>query len=304
MSETKNELYLQLKDIIKIDSPTNEKLHEQTFIIQYIDKSKIKIINIESFDETILLLNNKIIDDKTIEKIYLISRDENTSYALQNNFVIGTWINIHFSGNLPVNESGVTGEIINLEEDMIEIKLYPSEEIIYIDFAYKGIPENLNISKIEITEKPDTLKKTEEKELQEEKEKEISDSSVSKDENEIIADGELLLSEQQQPDENIHQQLIDELLEANEIEIGDDLQEVEQVVEKDENKQRYGINIQKNDLLDELLSEIPTSNRTSIVMNNIHKMIERYTQLRNKFSTFDDLEMLICLKLKPLYINL
>ena len=160
MSETKNELYLQLKDIIKIDSPSNEKLHEQTFIIQYIDKSKIKIINIESFDETILLLNNKTIEDKTIEKIYLISRDENTSYALQNNFIIGTWINIHFSGNLPVNESGVTGEIINLEEDMIEIKLYPSEEIIYIDFAYKGIPENLNISKIEITEKPDTLKKT------------------------------------------------------------------------------------------------------------------------------------------------
>ena len=33
---------------------------------------------------------------------------------------------------------------------------------------------------------------------------------------------------------DIHQQLIDELLEANEIEIGDDLQEVEQVVEKDE----------------------------------------------------------------------
>ena len=31
MSETKNELYLQLKDIIKIDSPSNEKLHEQTY---------------------------------------------------------------------------------------------------------------------------------------------------------------------------------------------------------------------------------------------------------------------------------
>ena len=289
MSEIKNELYLQLNDIIKVDSPSNEKLHEQTFIIQYIDKSKIKIINIESFDETILFLNNKIIDDNTIEKIYLISRDENTSYALQNNFIIEKWINIHFSGNLPVNESGVTGEIINLEEDMIEVKLYPSEEIIYIDFAYKGIPENLNIDKIEITEKPDALKQTEEIELQEEKEKEISEESTSKDENELIADGELLLSEQQQPDEDIHQQLTDELLEANEIEIGDDLQEVEQVVEKDESEQRYGINIQKNDLLDELLSEIPTSNRTSIVMNNIHKMIERYTQLRNKFSTFDNL---------------
>ena len=141
MSETKNELYLQLKDIIKIDSPSNEKLHDQTFIILYIDNSKIKILNIESNTETTLILTNKIIEDKSIEKIYLISRDENSSYALQNNYIVDTWINIHFSGNLPVNESGVTGQIVNLEEDMIEVKLYPSEEIIYIDFAYKGIPE-------------------------------------------------------------------------------------------------------------------------------------------------------------------
>lgn len=288
MSETKNELYLQLKDIIKIDSSSNEKLHDQTFIILYIDNTKIKILNIESNTESILILNNKIIEDKSIEKIYLISRDENTSYALQNNFVVDTWINIHFSGNLPVNESGVTGQIVNLEEDMIEVKLYPSEEIIYIDFAYKGIPENLNIKKIDITEKPDELKKTEEKELKEEKEKEISEQDAS-----IIVDndfqGESILSDQQQPNEDIEQQLIDELLNANEIEIGEDLQEVEQDVEKDESEKRYGINIQKNDLLDELLSEIPTSNRTSIVMNNIHKMIDRYTQLRKKFSTFDDL---------------
>ena len=309
MSETKNELYLQLKDIIKIDSPSNEKLHEQTFVVQYIDNSKIKLLNIESFDETVLLLNNKIIEDKSIEKIYLISRDENTSYALQNKFIINTWINIHFSGNLPVNESGVTGEIINLEEDMIEVKLYPSEEIIYIDFAYKGIPENLNIEKIEITEKPDSLRKTEEKELQEEKEKEISEKPSIIDNNGLVSDGELLISEQQQPNDDIHQQLVDDLLEANEIEIGDDLQEVEQVVEKDENEQRYGINIQKNDLLDELLSEIPTSNRTSLVMNNIHKMIERYTQLRNKFSTFDDLGNAYMPKIKtaihkPLIANL
>ena len=255
-----------------------------------------------------MILTNKIIEDKSIEKIYLISRDENSSYALQNNYLVDTWINIHFSGNLPVNESGVTGQIVNLEEDMIEVKLYPSEEIIYIDFAYKGIPENLNIKKIEITEKPDELKKTEEKELKEEKEKEIAEKSTPTD---IDADfqGESMLSDQQQPNADIQQQLLDELLNANEIEIGEDLQEVEQVIEKDESEKRYAINIQKNDLLDELLSEIPTSNRTSIVMNNIHKMIDRYTQLRNKFSSFDDLGNAFMPKIKtaqykPLVNNL
>ena len=48
MSEPSNHLYLQLKDFIEIDSPSNEKFHEQKFIIQYIDKSKIKLININS----------------------------------------------------------------------------------------------------------------------------------------------------------------------------------------------------------------------------------------------------------------
>ena len=284
-TETKNKLYLQLKDIIKIDAPTNDNYHEQTFVITYIDNEKMKLINIENNDEPTLFLNNKTLEDTTIEKIYLISRDDETSYAIQNNLTVDTWINIHFSGNLPVNESGVTGEIINLEEDMIEVKLYPSQEIIYIDFAYKGIPENLNIQKIVITEKPDTLKKSQEKEIKEEKE---ITSEVTIELADNIA-GESLISDQQYPHENIHQQLIDELLNANEIEIGEDLQEIEQIVQKDESQLRYGISIQTGDLLDELLAEIPSQNRTSSVLNKIHRMIERYTQLRNKFSEFDDL---------------
>ena len=33
---------------------------------------------------------------------------------------------------------------------MMEVTLFPNKDIIYIDFGYSGIPENLNIEKIVI----------------------------------------------------------------------------------------------------------------------------------------------------------
>ena len=41
-------------------------------------------------------------------------------------------------------------------------------------------------------------------------------------------------------------------------------------------------------MLDELLSTIPNVDRTTSVLNNIHTIIERFVQLRNDFSIFDD----------------
>ena len=279
-SKSNSELHLQLNDIIKIDSPMNENFHEKTFLIHYIDQSKIKLINIETNTTELLIVNNKILQDKTIEKIYLISRDENNSYALQNNLVVNTWITIYFSGNLPFT---VTGQIVNLEEDMIEIKLYPTSEIIYIDFAYKGVPEHLNIDKIVIREKPEEIKAQEEEKTLDE----LNESSSGQINDNVIED--TLISDQQGPEENTRQKLIDELLDANEIEIGNELPEVEQAVQIEESKKVFGIDLQTSDLLDELLSEIPTSERNSKVMNKVHVLIERYVQLRNKFSDFDEL---------------
>ena len=48
----------------------------------------------------------------------------------------------------------LTGEIVGLEEDMIEIEIYPDKRKIFIDFAYKGIPLDLPISQITIRESP------------------------------------------------------------------------------------------------------------------------------------------------------
>ena len=41
--------------------------------------------------------------------------------------------------------------------------------------------------------------------------------------------------------------------------------------ELSEDEQRYSIDIQTNDLLDQLLSDIPNYKRNEIVMNKIHK---------------------------------
>ena len=50
----------------------------------------------------------------------------------------------------------IKGLITNLEEDMIEVKTYPDDDILYIDFAYQGIPEDFSIDKITIIKNPST----------------------------------------------------------------------------------------------------------------------------------------------------
>jgi hypothetical protein len=56
---------LQLGDIIKIKSYSNEKLNGKTFFIEYIDPTKIKLINIDTFIKTELRIqpDKKIVDE-------------------------------------------------------------------------------------------------------------------------------------------------------------------------------------------------------------------------------------------------
>ena len=53
-------------------------------------------------------------------------------------------------------------------------------------------------------------------------------------------------------------------------------------------KEDLELNTQSDDLLDELLSDIPSDKRTQRILNNIHISIERFKQLRRKFSNFDE----------------
>ena len=117
-------------------------MNNKIFFIEYIDNDKIVLA--EADQEVILTLTDGDLDNKAITEIKLKNRAKEEGYARQNNLLVGVWIDIYFSGDIP---DIFTGKISNLEEDKIEITTYPENEVIFIDFAYKGLPEDLQIEK-------------------------------------------------------------------------------------------------------------------------------------------------------------
>ena len=297
---TENMIELQLGDVIQVSDVTNEKLNEQIFIIDYIDSTKMFLINTDTLDNMKLkILEDGTIGNGTITKIAILSRSDETGYARQNNLVPSKWINIHFGGEYPAI---ITGEITNLENDMIEVKTVDGD-VLYINFDYKGIPEDLPITLIEIREKPQ--ESMEEGEIPEgdigavvQAQEEVELEGVQEE----LEEGELLESEADKnvkmmntrnldinaPVKNIKDQLREFVLRADQIKFGDEeLGPIVQYVDVSSKAQRYSIETQVTDLLDDLLSNIPDSQRTARVLNNIHTTIERFKQLREQFSSFD-----------------
>ena len=89
------------------------------------------------------------------------------------------------------------------------------------------------------------------------------------------------------PDDDIREVLHSMYIDANEIVFGEDLEDIVQLVELPENQRKYSIEIQANDLMDELLSNVPSNQRNDRVLRTIHVLIERFKQLRKRFSDFD-----------------
>jgi hypothetical protein len=190
----------------------------------------------------------------------------------------GTWVDILFGGDAPVI---ITGEITNLEEDMIEIKSYPEGDTLYINFGYRGLPEDLPIETITIREKPEKIREEEKPKLTEESDEPIQDL----DEDVAIENRETLYN---LPAKDIKDTVREFFVRADEIKIGQELAAITQMVDVEESQQRYNIYSQTDDLLNELLSNVPNTQRTSTVLNNIHTMIERFKQLRVEFSNLDE----------------
>ena len=292
---------LQLADIIKIIDPQTPNLNNSIFMIDYIDETLLKLINSETLTTTELKINkDQTIEDGTITEIHLLSRYESPSYAVQNKLLPKTWVNVYFGGNMSMV---ITGEITNLEEDMIEIKRYPESDYIYINFDYKGIPKNLPIEYIQIR---DSIKKMIGEDLEEEEEDTEKETYESETPEEIQEPMEELTDDyfdndviEAKPKIDLKNQLREFILKADEIKFEDEIiGNVFQYVVVDKEKQRYSIETQTNDLLDDLLSTIPTLKRKGRVLNDIHKMIERYKQLRNSFSLFDENGNIISKKYK------
>ena len=278
MKEKEKEKTLELGDIILLDAPTNPEWHTRIFFVSYIDNEIIEVFNIESsFSFT---WNWKDLD--TIKKLTVLERSSLKGYAKQNGLYPHIWIDIYFGGETP---RSLTAEITNLEEDMIELTTYPENQVLYIDFAYQGIPRNLPIVKICIREKPASFRRgvfSEEDEDEDAEEKGIGNNEASMEylENGFI---NIVLPTQYQPDENYH----DRLQKIYEEEEEEELEEIVQQLEIPPEQQQYGLEAQVNDLLDAFLSTIPDYKRTPDVMNRIYIHIQRFKELREKYSVFD-----------------
>ena len=150
-------MHIELGDIIKINSPELTQYHENVFLVIYVDNNNLQIKNIVNNNEFTLLIENNILVETLILSIDILKKHKDKGFILQNELFIGTWIDIQFDVELPFI---LTGKITNTDEDMIEIQILDNEtnelsdDVIFIDFAYKGIPKDLNIKEIILREKP------------------------------------------------------------------------------------------------------------------------------------------------------
>ena len=286
--DMEEQVMLQLGDVIFITDPTNEILNDNTFLIEYIDDSKMKIINSETFDKTTLTISPEgIIGDGSITGIKIVSTNPKHGYARQNDLLPGTWVNIYFGGDIP---TVITGKITNLEEDMIEIRT-TDDDTIFINFAYHGIPEYLPIETFEI--RPAIANPAIANNVEDGIHVEDGVNEDGVNEEGVIEEGEeekqregIVKDVEEIPVKTVKDNIKRMFFDMNDIEFGDVIN-VNEYIAIDKEKKRFNIETQTNDLLEELISTVPNHKRTNKVLNNIHMMITRFLQLREISSTFD-----------------
>lgn len=285
-------LSVELGDVILIHAPRNTNIDQQSYYIYYLDDLKMNLLNTSTHQ--LLQLNiDGYVADESITQIDLLSRSEVDGFARQHKLLPPQWIDVHFNGEVPVV---ISGEITNLEEDMIEITTYPGMRVIYIDFGYQGIPGELPIEKIVLREKPKSvstsLRSMFEGTTEINREEAEAEPSVEFDEN----DGQMIVNIPENtaanpsPGEIVEEYLQTDVEIPNTDEDDDDgeLEALEMFFEVRESDRRYSEEIQVSDLLGELVSKLPADQRTPLAMKNIHKFVTRFKELRRVFSVFDE----------------
>jgi hypothetical protein len=336
-SEEALSLTLELGDIIQIIAPTHQEIHEHIFLVDYVSSRNIKLIDAESLEKAVLKLDpTGKLTDESITTIKLLSRSEEKGYARQNNLVVSTWVDIRFGGDVPAM---ITGMITNLEEDMIEIRTYPEDEMIYINFAYMGIPDNLPIEEIKVRAPPaafadaaktspgegegeagfltmgmdalssepsGTLTPREERRRQRQLargesgvgEEDVSEQPIGASEYTVLSDAPAKSSasstsasaaaqETMVPTSALREKLRAIIIDADQIEVGEELDVLVQTVDIPDENRRFNLDKQCDDLLDALITNVPSAEKTRTVMAHIQRMVVRFRELRHIFSQFD-----------------
>jgi hypothetical protein len=269
--------FLQYGDIIHITSQINHSLHDKTFLVDFIDNKIIRVINTTE-QHIIQIEDDGTFRDPAIVEVAKISSALSKGFCAQNNLNISKWVLISFNRDFP----DVTGIITNVEQDRIEVKLMEGDkDIIYIDFEYKGLPEF--IKSIIVSDVPENFSKGDDMQ-------EIF-SALKLDLQPIVIDDEL---KHLYETEEINKELKTMYLSTDDIIFSDNVERVVLRIEKDERFKKHSIEAQITDIIDTLLSTIPNHQRNDSVLNEVHHIVERYTQLINNFSKRDEFGTVVC----------
>ena len=275
LSKLTSNIKLQLGDIIQLDAPTDILLHDKIYFIKFISQEKIVLINAEKIITLNITPSGKL-EEESIANILLLSRHKSSSFVVQNNLEMKKYISIYFGEPIPKVLNGI---ITNIENDMIEITTLPTKDLLYIDFAYSGIPEHLNIEKIIVRDKVDETKLL------------VSQDEQSKSGLEVDTEESYLNQDDTQEldyDLKVYTNNSDlETIIIDTIELGAELEDLEHEINVSEGEQRYSLDKQTNDYLDKLINAYLPEQRTEEVLNKIHNEINYYIQLRNIYSYFD-----------------
>ena len=142
---------IRLGDIIRLQAPGNVRYDGNTYLVDYISPNEVTLINIDGSQTDTIVIEKGRLRDIDLRGIEILSRAQQKGYARQNKLLPNQWIDLFFKGDVP---AVFTGQIVNLDEDMIEVRTYPENERIYIDFGYKGLPRDLPLDKITLRDKP------------------------------------------------------------------------------------------------------------------------------------------------------
>jgi hypothetical protein len=140
-----NIIVLELGDIIDIQieelsTPTSKM---KTVLVTYIDEERLGLTELDTGKITnIPLLDNRIVTKygKHVTQIHLLSRNPLKGYALQNGLTAGKNIRVNFAG---VSQT-LEGEILETKNDMVTLLANDTFDILYLNFAYQGLPKNEN----------------------------------------------------------------------------------------------------------------------------------------------------------------
>lgn len=264
------ELTLKLGDII-ILTANSEELNNKAFLIDYIDSSKIKLLSTsEPFITRVFYFVDGQIDSDDITGITIDSNATESGYARQHGLLPGTWITVNVREN-DVSEI-YTFKITNLEHDMIEVENLNDDEHkkYYIDFAYKGIPDDMNITSIYIRNAP--LKVTMAEDI--------------KPNAEIMSEADMAAADAGDVIVNFDDVNMDDVVMDVDFDESPPIEFIKHV-ELSESQYRYTLPIQTSDLLDQHIISARKQTLTPIIIQNINTIIARFIQLRDEYSTRD-----------------